>query len=415
MKLFGVKKRHLKQHAEKSADEKAVKKQLSSNVWLMLIAIVAVAGYLLGMQNNQIAGLLAPVFGQKVYTGEVDLSSVEDTFRALKANYDGNLNDEALIEGANKGLVSAAGDKYTIYMNAEEAANYANDLAGNIGGGIGAEIGIRNSKTTIVRVLDSNPAKDAGLKAGDVIFSINDQSTEGWTVEQTVAKIRGDVGTTVKLSILRGNTTNEFNVERRAIVNPSVRYEIRNSVGILTIDRFDNETASLARAAAREFVDKNVKGVVLDLRYNGGGYVDAAQDVAGLWLDNKTVVTERTGNRVTSELKSSRTPLLNGIPTAVLVNSGSASASEIVAGALQDHEAAKIVGETTYGKGSVQTLIQLPEGAQLKVTIAKWYTPNGKNITENGIAPDVKIALTQADSDANKDPQLDAATNALGL
>ena len=152
----------------------------------------------------------------------------------------------------------------------------------------------------------------------------------------------------------------------------------------------------------------------MDLRYNGGGYVDAAQDVAGLWLDGKVVVTERAGGQVISTLKSGNNALLAGIPTVVLVNSGSASASEIVAGALQDYKVAKLVGERTFGKGSVQKLIKLPEGAELKVTIARWYTPNGKNITTDGINPDISASYTQADADAGQDPQLEAAKKELG-
>jgi carboxyl-terminal processing protease len=186
-------------------------------------------------------------------------------------------------------------------------------------------------------------------------------------------------------------------------------------VGILTISRFDSETSSLARAASRDFKNQGVKAVILDLRGNGGGYVDAAQDLAGLWLDGKVVVTERSGGKVVDELKSTSNPILASIPTVVLVNGGSASASEIVAGALQDYKVAKLVGEKTFGKGSVQKLIDLPEGAQLKVTVARWYTPSGKNITKEGIAPDVAVTLSAEDVNADLDPQFDAAMKALGL
>jgi len=177
----------------------------------------------------------------------------------------------------------------------------------------------------------------------------------------------------------------------------------------MTITRFDDQTGQLARQAAQSFKSQNVKSVILDLRGNGGGYLTAAQDVAGLWLDNKVVVTEKNNGKVVDELKSGTNPILVGIPTVVLVNGSSASASEIVAGALQDHGAAKLVGEKTFGKGSVQKLITLPEGAQLKVTIARWYTPNGKNISKQGIAVDKEAKLTTEDINANRDPQLDAA------
>ena len=391
------------------------KKSPSSNIWFVIIAATAVVGFFAGMNSNRIIGVIGPVFGQNVYTGNIDLSSVEATYRALKANYDGTLTDKTLIDGANKGLVSAAGDAYTLYMNAAESVGFSNDLTGNIGGGIGAEIGTKNDKVYIVRVLKSNPAEKAGLNAGDIILSVNDQSTDGWTVEKTVSQVRGDVGTTVKLSVQRGSEIKNFTVTRDTITNPSVDSSVKDGVGILTIGRFDSETSSLARAAAKDFKNQGVKAVILDLRGNGGGYVDAAQDVAGLWLDNKVVVTERTDGKVVNQLKSGGNSLLAGVPTVVLVNGGSASASEIVAGALQDYKVAKLVGEKTFGKGSVQKLIDLPEGAQLKVTVARWYTPSGKNITKEGISPDITATLTQQDVNASIDPQLNAAKKALGL
>ena len=406
------------QHAD-SAHPHAVKakakKPLSNNLLFIIIAATAVLGFFAGINSNQIMGVIGPVFGQKVYTGNVDLSSVEATYRALKANYDGTLSDASLIEGANKGLVSAAGDEYTLYMNAAESTSFSDDLTGNIGGGIGAEIGIKNDQVYVVRVLKSNPAQKAGLLAGDLILSVNDQTTTGWTVDKTVSQIRGEVGTTVKLSTRRGEEIKDYTITRETITNPSVDSSIKDGVGILTISRFDSETSRLARAEAQDFKVQGVKAVILDLRGNGGGYVDAAQDLAGLWLDSKVVVIERTGGKVVDQLKSTSNPLLAGIPTIVLVNGGSASASEIVAGALQDYKVAKLVGEKTFGKGSVQKLIDLPEGAQLKVTVARWYTPSGKNITKEGISPDVAVTLSAEDVNADIDPQLDAAKKALGL
>jgi len=389
------------------------KRSMSANFWFILLAVVAVAGYFVGANNNQIYGVIAPVFGQKVYTSDVDLDPVEATFRALKANYDGDLTDAELIDGASRGLVDAVGDDYTVYMDAQETLDFNNDLSGNIGGGIGAEISIRNSRVAIVRILRDHPAESAGLMAGDVILKINDESTDDWTVSEAVGKIRGEVGTTVKLSVLRTDEVKEFSVTRDTVINPSAYSSIKDGVGILVLNRFDSDTYDLARLAASEFVEADVTGVVLDLRGNGGGYLDSAKEIAGLWLNDKVVVSERSGDTVIAELKSSRVTLLEGLPTAVLVNSSSASASEILAGALQDHKAATVVGGTTFGKGSVQKLISLPDGAQLKVTIARWYTPNGKNITEEGITPDIEASLTQANLDTNQDPQLDAAIKSL--
>ncbi len=390
-------------------------KSISKNLWIILIAVSLVAGYLVGANSDKIVGVIAPVFGQKVYTSDVDLSSIESTFRALKANYDGNLTDADLIKGANKGLVDAAGDKYTVYMDSADVSSFDNELSGNIGGGIGAEISLRNSQATIIRVLTDNPAQKAGLLSGDVILKVNSDDTTGWSVEETVSKIRGEVGTTVKLTVKRGPDTKEFSITRATIIAPSVESKIEGTLGILTVSRFDSETASLSRAAAQEFVNKGVKSVILDLRGNGGGYVDAAQALAGLWLDNQVVVTEKTNGKVVDQLKSGRNPILAGISTVVLVDVGSASASEIVSGALQDYKMAKLIGTKTYGKGSVQQLINLPDGAQLKVTVARWYTPNGKNINKEGIVPDVSVELTPENINSGVDPQLDAAKKQLGL
>lgn len=391
------------------------KKTLSGNVVLVIVAVTAIVGFLLGTRSEQLFSYVAPAFGIKTYSGDIDTSSLQSTYKALKANYDGTLDDKVLIEGASRGLVDATGDDYTLYMNATESSEFSDDLSGTIGGGIGAEIGLRDKKTTIIRTLPGNPAELAGLAAGDVIIGINDEPTLNWTVEEAVSKIRGEEGTTVKISVIRGTEPKEFTVTRAIITNPSVSSTVENNVGTLTITRFDSETGTRARAVAKEFRDKGVTSVILDLRGNGGGYVDAAQDIAGLWLDNKVVLIEKTNGKVVDELKTGRNAVLVGLPTVVLVNAGSASASEIVAGALQDYGVAKLVGEKTFGKGSVQQLIGLPDGAQLKVTIAKWFTPKGKNITKDGIKPDVEAALTQESVDAGADPQLDAARKALGL
>lgn len=398
-----------------NTDGQTVKKQLSGNLLFVIIGAIVVVSFFAGTRSNQIVALVGPLFGLKIAAEDIDLSSVQSTYKALKANYDGTIDDKTLIEGANKGLVSAAGDAYTLYMNAKEAGEFDNDLSGTIGGGIGAEISVRNGNITIIRVLKDNPAQAAGLAAGDTVLSVNDQTTTGLSVEQAVALIRGEAGTTVKLSIKRADTTKEFTITRAVVTNPSVTTAVSGGIGTLTISRFDSETGTLAKAAAKEFKDAGVKAVILDLRGNGGGYVDAAQDVAGLWLDNKTVVTERTHGEIAATVTTSNNALLAGLPTIVLVNGASASASEIVAGALQDYKVAKLVGEKTFGKGSVQKLISLPAGAELKVTVARWYTPNGKNITTEGITPDITVALTQTDLDAGNDPQLVAAKKELNL
>ncbi len=399
------------------SDENIVceKHHFSLSVIFIIIAASAAVGYLVGAYHLQISGIFSPIFGYKNNVGSIDLSSVQETYNKLASNFDGDLDTQKLIQGASRGLVDAAGDDYTQYMSPEEAEEFNNDLSGNIGGGIGAEIGIRNDKIFIARALKDNPAESVGLMANDIILSVNDESTDGWTVEKTVSLIRGDAGTTVKLSIQRGDQIKEYTITRAIINNPSVDSEIRAGIGVLTIYRFDDETGDLAKVAAQGFKKQSVKAVIMDLRGNGGGYVSAAKDVASLWLDDKVVVVEKVGSVVKETVRTSAgEAILADVPTVVLVNSSSASASEIVAGALKDYGFAKLVGEKTFGKGSVQLPLDLSDGGLLKVTVAKWYTPKGSNINKQGIEPDVTTEYTQADVDAGIDPQYDAAVKLLG-
>ncbi len=391
------------------------KKPISPTLLFIIIAFSVGLGFVVGNYKYQITAAIGPVFGYKAHAGSLDVSSLQETYNALAGNFDGTLDTKSLIEGASRGMVAAAGDDYTIYMSSKEVTDFNNSLTGNIGGGIGAEIGIKNNKVVIIRALKNNPAEKAGLNADDIVLGINDQSTDGWTVDKAVSNIRGDAGTTVKLSIQRGSEIKEFTITRAIINNPSVDSSVIDGVGILTISRFDEKTGSLARLAAQGFIKQNVKAVILDLRGDGGGYVDAARDVAGLWLDNKTVMTQKSGGVVQDIITTGNNAILNGMPTAVLVNGGSASASEIVAGALRDNNAAKLVGEKTFGKGSMQQLASLSSGAELKVTIAKWYTPNDINVDKNGFEPDITVTLTQADIDKGFDTQLDAAKKLLGF
>lgn len=387
---------------------------ISKNIYILTIAVVAVVSFVAGTRGNEILGTIAPALGFKVETGTLDLATVQKTYRELKLNYDGTIDEAKLVDGASRGLVEAAGDPYTTFMDAKEAKEFNDDLSGQIGGGIGAEIGMRNDVPTIIRILPGNPAEKAGVLAGDIITAVNGESTGEWTATKTAEKIRGQVDTTVKVKVIRNTEEKEFTITRATVNNPSIQTSVTNGIGTLTISRFDGETAALSQKAAQSFKEQNVRGVILDLRGNGGGYLTAAQDVAGLWLNNKVVVSERTNGKVVEELKSGNNAVLAGIPTVVLVNGSSASASEIVAGALQDHKAATLIGEKTFGKGTVQKVVDLGADTLLKVTIARWYTPNGKNITKEGITPDQVIELKAEDANANRDPQMDAAKQKLG-
>lgn len=382
-----------------------------SLVFLVLIALVV--AFIAGSRSDY---LWATLTGQKTFTSALDLTTVQSLYRELSSSYDGDLDRQKLIDGAKRGMVEAVGDPYTVYFTADEAKEFLSDLEGTFEG-IGAELALKEDSLTIVSTIDGSPAKAAGLQAGDNILMVNDEMTSDWSVEQAVKKIRGEKGTTVKLTIARKNQEKplEVAVVRDKITDPSVKTEITaDNIGILRITRFgQTDTVQLARKAAQEFKDKNVRGVVIDLRGNGGGYLESAQDIASLWLNKKVVVTERSGGAVIDTLYSRGDPVLEGVPTVILVNEGSASASEILAGALRDNGAAKIVGKKTFGKGVVQDVRSLRDGGSLKVTIASWYTPKGKNISKEGITPDTIVDINEADVAAGRDPQKDKALELL--
>lgn len=377
--------------------------------WFLTLVIVAIVSFVAGARSDALFANVASVFGVRTSNKTIDLSSVQKTYQELIANYDGKLDTQKLIYGANRGLVEAAGDPHTAYMDPDETKEFDKSLSGQIGGGIGAEIGLRNNKPTIIKPLENSPAQKAGIKAGEAIVKVNDEASSDWSVEKVVSKIRGEVGTSVKLTLLSGGQEREVSVVRQNIVSPAVESEIDGEIGILKVNRFGDDTVSLSRKYASEFVEKGVKKVILDLRNNPGGTVGAAQGLLGIWLDNQIAMTERRGSEIVKTLRTTGTPILDNMKTVVLINGNSASASEITAGALREYGKATLVGQKSYGKGSVQIVLGLPGGSQMKVTEARWYTPKGKNIDKTGIEPDVKVDLSSDDINNNVDPQMDKA------
>ena len=377
--------------------------------WFLTLVIVAIVSFVAGARSDALFANVASVFGIRTSNKTIDLSSVQKTYQELIANYDGKLDTQKLIYGANRGLLEAAGDPHTSYMDPDEAKEFDKSLSGQIGGGIGAEIGLRNNKPTIIKPLENSPAQKAGIKAGEAIVKVNDEASSDWSVEKVVSKIRGEVGTSVKLTLLSDGKTREVSVVRQNIVSPAVESEVDGEIGILKVNRFGDDTVSLSRKYASEFVEKGVKKVILDLRNNPGGTVGAAQGLLGIWLDNQIAMTERRGSEIVKTLRTTGTPILGNMKTVVLINGNSASASEITAGALREYGKATLVGQKSYGKGSVQIVLGLPGGSQMKVTEARWYTPKGKNIDKTGIEPDVKVDLSSDDVNNSVDPQMDKA------
>lgn len=386
--------------------QKRLPRRVSQGVFLASLALVAVISFVAGMRSDELYHIVAPIFGVKVAKQPLNTEIMNEVYRELVANYDGDLDVDKLSDGAARGMTKAVGDDYTSFMDKKEAAEFNKDLNGEISG-IGAEIGMRGLQPTVLRVIDDSPAKKAGLKAGDVFVAVNGMSVAGETAGDVADKVTGEAGTTVKLTVRRSGESLDFSITRAQINDPSVRWSVSDNVGILTISRFDENTGSLARKAASEFTNKGVKGVIVDLRNNGGGYLTAAQEVASLWLDDgKMVVTEKSRGKVTDTIKASGSPTLKGKNTIVLVNGNSASASEIVAGALKDYQVATLVGEKTFGKGTVQKVINLSDGRILKVTVARWYTPHDRNITKEGIQPNQTVKMSSDDTNAGRDPQM---------
>jgi carboxyl-terminal processing protease len=397
-------------HATLSA-RKAPKQRKITRILAAVLTGVIIFGLGVNVGNGQIAlNRTHSVSGD--LPDNLDYASVEAIYDKLRTEYDGKLDQNTLMDGLKQGLAQATGDPFTEFFNAKDAKAFDEELNGSFTG-IGAELGKNtDNNIEIIAPIAGFPAEKAGLKSKDVIAEIGDESAANLSVSDAVKKIRGEAGTKVKLTVIRNKTESlDFEITRAVINIPSVKEEITaDNIGILTISRFGPDTASLARAAAEKFKAANVKGVVLDLRGDPGGLLDAAESVSSLWLDSsQTVLLEKRDDVVVKTFRAEGNPVLKGVKTVVLIDGGSASASEITAGALRDNNAATLIGVKTYGKGSVQQLLRLNDGGMLKVTSAHWFTPSGKGINKIGIEPDQKVERTDEDFKNNRDPQKDTA------
>ena len=404
-------------------DAKYLKEKISCNsncskkiIPILVLAVLIFAGGFYFGLNKQ-----ADPFRSVAYQGEEEVVEEEkldfnlywEVWDNVKTNYvDKNkIEDRDLFYGSLRGIAESTGDPYTIFMDPVETKEFSDDLAGTFEG-IGAEIGLRNDITTVIAPLDDTPAQKAGLRSGDKIYAVDDAPTIGLTITEVVRKIRGEKDTKVRLTIIRGDEK-PFDVEiiRGVIVVKSVKTEMRaDGIYVLRLSNFNDDTEFLFKQAVDDILVKQPKGIILDLRNNPGGYLDTAINIASEWIEDGLIVAEQLNNNRRNEYPARGLARLKDFKTVVLVNGGSASASEILAGALRDYQKATLVGETTFGKGSVQALKPLSDGSILKVTISKWLTPAGDSIDEKGIDPNIVVELSVEDVNNDLDPQMDKAS-----
>ena len=399
-----------------SSPEQTTKKRRILPKLLLGTAFLAV--FILGVNfgNGRLNLSFQPKGPSAGLPSKLDYSSVNQVYQSLKDNYDGKLTTEQLEDGLKHGLASATKDPYTNYFNAKEAKEF-NEQITNSFSGIGAQLG-QDSKGNleVIAPIAGTPAEKAGLKPKDLIAEINGESTAGMSVDDAVSKIRGKAGTKVKLSVVRNkNQPLTFVITRDNIKIPSVKTKtLDGNIGYIQISNFADDTYNLTEKAIKQFKNDGVKGLIIDMRNNPGGLLDQAVNISSLWLPTGTnILKEKTGGTVIKSYESTGNDIAKGIPTVVLINEGSASASEITAGALRDNNAVYIIGQKSYGKGVVQQLINFNDGSQLKVTVASWYRPNGQNINHKGIKPDKAVKMSDEDIKSDKDPQLQSAQDYL--
>ena len=330
----------------------------------------------------------------------------------LHGNFINGLEDEKLFYGAVAGMVAAAGDPYTVFSPPAETKQFEETIQGSFSG-VGIEIGVRQGVVTVIAPLEGSPAAQAGVLEGDIIIAIDGKPvTAEMTIDEVVRLIRGEEGKEVVLKVVHIGAQEpvDITIVRDTIEVESVRLENIDGLAHIRITNFNGDTAKQFVTAARRAKDEKVRGVLFDLRNNPGGFLDSAVEISSQFLDKGQVVVTEKG-KINKDYPAKGNPILKDLPVVLLVNNGSASASEIVAGALHDHLGSPIVGTQTFGKGSVQEFLKLSDGSSLRVTVAKWFTPSGRSINEQGIEPTVVV---EQNRETEEDEQLNRAKEELG-
>lgn len=323
------------------------------------------------------------------------------------------LNPQKMVYGAIKGMVDSLGDPYTVFFNPEDTKKFLEDVGGSFEG-VGMEIGIKNDQLQVVSPIEGTPAQKAGLRAGDAIVQIDETATQGLSIEEAVSRIRGPKGTKVKLIVFRKGwkEPKEFQIQREVIQVPSLKLEMKEGgVAYVKIYQFSEKAGRDFRDAALEIQKTGASKIILDLRGNPGGYLDISQEIAGWFLKRGQVVVieDFTSIGKKKEYKAQGNEMFASTPMVILIDEGSASASEILAGALKDNRNIQLVGKKSFGKGSVQELESLKDGSSLKITVANWLSPAGHLLSKKGLDPDVAVEMTDKDIEEGKDPQLEKA------
>lgn len=374
--------------------------------------------------ENQEASILSWLFGNKktAPSNEVDMREFWRVWNLMDEKFaktDGSrVSAQEKLEGAIAGMVRAFDDPYTVFLPSEEASALGEDISGNFSG-VGMEVGMRDGLITVIAPLPGTPAERAGIASGDVIVAVNGESTENMTVDKAVNMIRGEAGTEVTLGIVRMGAlaVQEYTITRASIEVPTIKTEQQGDTFIISLYSFNALAESRMQEALRQYVSSGSTKLVIDLRDNPGGYLQSAVNIAGFILPaGKVVLRESFGDGQREEVYRSQGRNVKQFASGeivVLINGGSASASEILAGALQEHGYATLIGVNSFGKGSVQELIDLDRGTALKVTVARWLTPEGTSISEGGLTPDILIRRTIEQRQNEEDPQLKAALDHL--
>ncbi len=384
---------------------------------ILAFLLVFGLGYLTGRSDFHVANPGTSSNGSSVINQEngkpqtVNFGLFWDAWKAVNENYVKQPDDQERVYGAISGMVSGLGDPFSVFMKPAENQRFNEDINGNFEG-IGAELELKDGLVTVVAPLADSPAERAGIVAGDIIIKINGEDVPT-SLEEAVKKIRGQKGTEVKLTVVRDGQPREIAITRDVVEVKSVLYRKKDTVGIIKINQFTANTTDLLDKALAQAKSDNVKGLVVDVRNNPGGLLNVAVEVSSRFIEPGTVVVTRDRAKHEEEDRTVAVRSRITLPTVVLANKGSASASEIFAGAMQDYNRAKVVGETTFGKGSVQTIVPLKDGSAIRITTAEWLTPKKREINKQGIKPDIEVKLSEDDAKAKRDPQLDKALELL--